>query len=631
MNRLFVLSLAALALWAGEARAQSQVLPVIIVPGLELADLQALEKRGAVGMVVPGAGPTTSGADARAALVRGEVRNSLRGGPPSGPVLIELATAAEVPRGGPAIVLGLPAGGEQANDERYPIAVLGGDFEGLLVSDSTRIPGLVSIADVAPTALGRENSLTSQGSEDASAEVLELDARIRDNRVSGVAATLLAALLLLVLAWFIPQAAVLGFSAGLAANLVLGAAGISEPWVVIAVIGFAIAVGAPLVARVTEGEAEVGLVLAGVVVAYLAALGLDGASVSLSPLGPTQNSRFYGLSNLLETLLLVPALAGAALLTRRFGPAAFGVVALVTLLAVAGDRFGADGGGAIVVGVGFAVLAVELGGGGRRALALGLGGAAALVAILVGIDAATGGSSHVAQSVRDGPGSLAADLRDRVALSFERATVSWYVALVVVAAAVALVVLLIRLLRSDAPPEERAVPVALAAAVLTSLVVNDSPSEIAVGGLIGFVSCRPGTLAGHASPPTARRFWHCSQSPSWWRAAAAARRWSPCLRRFEGEIPQQTLPEGDAEAGATVFEEAGCGSCHTFEPAGTEAEIGPNLDESLQGKDAEYDPDVDREPDAEIAEGFQAGIMPKDYGEKLDDKQLADLVAFLQQ
>jgi hypothetical protein len=505
VTKLVVLSLALLAAWAADAGAQGQTIPVVVVRGLELEDLQALEDRGAVGMLVPGAGPETSGRDARAALVRGEVRNSLRGGQPTGPVLIELATAAQVPRSRPVIVVGLPSGGTQSNDDRYPIAILGAGFEGLLVSESTRISGLVSVADVAPTALGRENALTSESAEDATAQVLELDARIRDNRVAGVAATLLAAVLLLVLAWLIPRAAVLGFATGLAANLLLGAAGISEPWVVVSVIGFAIAVGAPVLARVATSDEAVGSILVGVVLAYLVALGLDGAAVSLSPLGPTQNSRFYGVSNLLETLLLVPALAGAALLTRRFGPLAFAGVALVTLLAVAGDRFGADGGGAIVLGVGFAVLAVELAGGGRRAFGIGLAAAAALVAILVGVDAATGGSSHVAESVRDGPGALAADLRDRAVLSFERATVSWFVALVVVIAVVAIVVLLVRLLRSEVSPAERAVPVALAAAVLTSLVVNDSPSEIAVGGLIGLVACRPGTLATHAPPPSARR------------------------------------------------------------------------------------------------------------------------------
>jgi hypothetical protein len=505
VTRLVVLSLALFAAWAAQAGAQGPTLPVVVVRGLELGDLPALEHGGALGMLVPGAGPETSGPAARAALVRGEVRNSLRGGRPSGPALIEFATAARVPESRPVIVLGLPTGGEQPNDERYPIAILGGGFDGLLVSESTRIPGLVSVADVAPTALGREDGLTSERADDAAARVLELDARIRDNRVAGVAATLLAAALLLVLAWLNARAAVLGFATGLAANLVLGAAGISEPWVVVSVIGFAIAVGAPLLARAAKSDEAVGFVLVGVVLAYLAALGLDGSAVSLSPLGPTQNSRFYGVSNLLETLLLVPALAGAALLTRRFGPLAFAGVALVTLLAVAGDRFGADGGGAIVLGVGFAVLGVELAGGGRRAVVLGLAGGAALVAILVGVDAVTGGSSHVAESVRDGPGALAADLRDRLVLSFERATVSWYVSLVVAVAVVAIVVLLVLLLRSETDRAERAVPVALAAAVLTSLVVNDSPTEIAVGGLIGLVACRPGTLAGHASPPSARR------------------------------------------------------------------------------------------------------------------------------
>jgi hypothetical protein len=288
---------------------------------------------------------------------------------------------------------------------------------------------------------------------------------------------------------------VLGFATGLGANLVLGAAGISKPWVVVAVIGLAIAVGAPLLARVARSPTAVGLVLGCVLLAYLAALGLDGTAVSLSPLGPTQNSRFYGVSNLLETLLLVPGLAAAALLSRRFGPFGFAAVAAVTVLAVAGDRFGADGGGAIVLGLGFAVLAVALAGGGRLRLAAALGGAAAIVGILLAVDVATGGSSHVTRSVRDGPGRVASDLRDRVVLSFERATVDWYVTLVVCLALATLLLLLVRLLRAGVPPVERAVPVALAVAVLASLVVNDSPREIAVCGLIGFIACRPGTLS----------------------------------------------------------------------------------------------------------------------------------------
>jgi cytochrome c oxidase subunit 2 len=57
---------------------------------------------------------------------------------------------------------------------------------------------------------------------------------------------------------------------------------------------------------------------------------------------------------------------------------------------------------------------------------------------------------------------------------------------------------------------------------------------------------------------------------------------------------------------------------------------GPNLDESLQGKNARFIRESIVNPDAEIAEGFQPGLMPKDYGDKLSDQELADLVAFLQ-
>ena len=46
--------------------------------------LQNLKDRGAVGLLVPDAGPRTSGARARAALERGAVRNSVLGGLPEG-------------------------------------------------------------------------------------------------------------------------------------------------------------------------------------------------------------------------------------------------------------------------------------------------------------------------------------------------------------------------------------------------------------------------------------------------------------------------------------------------------------------------------------------------------------------
>ncbi|MDQ3895444.1 MAG: hypothetical protein M3292_12435, partial [Actinomycetota bacterium] len=155
-------ALAAVLLAAPAGHADSIRFPVVIVPGLELADLERLRGRGAVALLVPGAGPTVSERTARAALVRGKVENSLLGGIPSGSPLIPVATGSAKRVRPPVIVLALPRGGEQANDRRYPIAVLGGEYRGILTSKETRIPGLVSIADVAPTAIGREDALGSE-------------------------------------------------------------------------------------------------------------------------------------------------------------------------------------------------------------------------------------------------------------------------------------------------------------------------------------------------------------------------------------------------------------------------------------------------------------------------------------
>jgi cytochrome c oxidase subunit 2 len=103
-----------------------------------------------------------------------------------------------------------------------------------------------------------------------------------------------------------------------------------------------------------------------------------------------------------------------------------------------------------------------------------------------------------------------------------------------------------------------------------------------------------------------------------------------------GEVPTggTTLAaDGDPEGGAQVFDSVtpSCGTCHTFEAAGSEAQTGPDLDESLQDDDPNSILQSIVNPDAQITPGFQPGLMPKDYGEKLSEQQLADLVAFLAQ
>jgi mono/diheme cytochrome c family protein len=89
-------------------------------------------------------------------------------------------------------------------------------------------------------------------------------------------------------------------------------------------------------------------------------------------------------------------------------------------------------------------------------------------------------------------------------------------------------------------------------------------------------------------------------------------------------------PAGNAQAGKAVFVANGCGSCHTFTPAGSNGTVGPDLDDALKGKDAAFIHESIVDPNAEITSGYGAGIMPQTFGQQLSQKQLGDLVAFLQ-
>lgn len=447
----------------------------------------AYDTNGAVGLLVPGAGPETSRELALAALVRGQVENSLRGGIPPGPVRIPVSTG-KPETSGPRIIVSLPRGGLQRNDSRYLVVVVGKGYHGVLVSDSTRIPGLVSIADIAPTALGEPGALRSQPDADPLATLDALGARIDRHNEARLAATLTAAAVVLILAAVAPMSALLAYASILVANLLLGATGTPALWVVVLVIAVAGAVDLPLLARTFRSNLTIGLILAGVLAVYALALGLRGEWVALSPFNPTGNERFYGIGNLLETMLLVPALAAATLLRRRLGWLAFAAVALLAFVTVAGNRFGADGGGAIVFGVGFAVLAGLLGGMRGRHLLATIAGALAVVIALLALDAATGsGSTHVSKALEGGPTGLAADLRDRIVLSWRWVERSRSATVLVALSIPAFVALVIRRLHSGTSLALAAPPLALAAAIGASLLVNDSPKDVVTAGLVGYV------------------------------------------------------------------------------------------------------------------------------------------------
>jgi len=107
---------------------------------------------------------------------------------------------------------------------------------------------------------------------------------------------------------------------------------------------------------------------------------------------------------------------------------------------------------------------------------------------------------------------------------------------------------------------------------------------------------------------------------------------SPTPETVEGEVQEETVGPGDAAAGKAVFTNDAsppCAGCHVFAAADAKGETGPNLDEALAGDDAQYIYEQIVNPNSEITEGFQEGIMPDTYDEQLSEKQLADLVAFL--
>lgn len=92
---------------------------------------------------------------------------------------------------------------------------------------------------------------------------------------------------------------------------------------------------------------------------------------------------------------------------------------------------------------------------------------------------------------------------------------------------------------------------------------------------------------------------------------------------------------GGGDAGAAVFTAAGCGSCHTFGPAGSTGAIGPSLDDLAAAADKAGQP-VDvyaREsivdPGKVVADGYADGVMPKSYGESYSAKEIDALVQYL--
>ena len=87
----------------------------------------------------------------------------------------------------------------------------------------------------------------------------------------------------------------------------------------------------------------------------------------------------------------------------------------------------------------------------------------------------------------------------------------------------------------------------------------------------------------------------------------------------------------DENSGEAVFTTAGCGGCHAFEPAGTDAQVGPSLNEiDPRGRPLEdYVLESIVDPNKVIAPGYQPSVMPETYESSLNAEQLDALVQYL--
>jgi mono/diheme cytochrome c family protein len=94
-------------------------------------------------------------------------------------------------------------------------------------------------------------------------------------------------------------------------------------------------------------------------------------------------------------------------------------------------------------------------------------------------------------------------------------------------------------------------------------------------------------------------------------------------------VPGAAPPKVPGGPGAQVFASKGCGGCHTFAAANSGGVTGPNLNEVLPGQTAAMVEESIVDPNAKIAAGYPANVMPGNFGEIISKKELEQLVEFL--
>jgi hypothetical protein len=485
---LAVLASACVALAApGTASARVQPIGtrfhVIILDNISNATFASLAERGAVGLVRPGYGPTTNRRSALAELVRGSETNARLGGVPKGKPLLNADRASIFPNCRMCIVLQLPPrGAPSANSHLYRIAVIGGGYHGLLTSPTTRIPGLVSIVDIAPTALGHVRGSMSWAPSRASvAKLSSLGSQIHgEDRLKYAGLFIVAGLVILLalLGW--TDAARTAIPAALLANLVVGVLQVTNEVAICALFTAASALGALWLARVCRNDlALLGLIVL-VLVAYLLVYTGRPEWGAVTPLGPDQNLRYWGIGDQIATLLLAPLLMGAVIARQRLGWVGFIAFSLLGIFVMTDNRLGANGGGAIGLGLALALLGARLSRRGLLALVGAVATSAAIVLAIVQHGLASPGPNHLRSAFGSGLSGFVDVAAHRVPLVYAPAVQDWRLTLPLAILLIISGALTFRVTRARAA---RDLLLALSAGLIASLLINDATGFMLTAGI----------------------------------------------------------------------------------------------------------------------------------------------------
>jgi mono/diheme cytochrome c family protein len=94
-------------------------------------------------------------------------------------------------------------------------------------------------------------------------------------------------------------------------------------------------------------------------------------------------------------------------------------------------------------------------------------------------------------------------------------------------------------------------------------------------------------------------------------------------------VPGAAPPKVPGGPGAQVFANNGCDTCHTLAAAKAGGVTGPNLDEVLPGQSAAMIEESIVDPNAHIAKGYSANVMPQNFSTLIEKSELEALVKYL--